>query len=148
MSNPGAVPVDGSTAVGQFRALYPDMDYVALDPPVADTGDFTNFSDAEITAFLALSNASPARAIGWALLTEANTASRESQTVKDYDLSIDLTKRASDLRAQASEWFALADSADLDGEDAFIIVPTGKRPDCWPPELAPIWIPDYRSPWC
>lgn len=136
MSNPGAFPVDPSTPVGRFRVAYPDKNSVPLDPVVSGQQDYEKFSDMEIEGFLALGGGSTLRAIGYALLQKASSAAEESSVVKDYDLSIDLTKKAADLREQAAEYFALADQQDSAGEDAFTVVRIGGRCGKCPPELA------------
>lgn len=134
--NPGVAPPDPNTPVGQFRASYSDMQYEEYDPAVPGFGNYQKFSDSAIEAFLALGNGSVLRAIGYALLQKANTAAEESESVRDYDLSIDLTKKAADLREQAAEYFALADQQDSAGEDAFTVVQVGRRCGKCPPELA------------
>lgn len=136
MSNPGVYPLDPSTPVGQFRVAYPDKNSVPLDPPVVGQQDYEKFSDLDIEGFLALGGSSILRAIGYALLQKASAAAEESSVVKDYDLSIDLTKKAADLREQAAEYFALADQQDSAGEDAFTVVRIGGRCGKCPPELA------------
>lgn len=136
MSNPGVYPLDPSTPVGQFRVAYPDKNSVPLDPVVSGQQDYEKFSDLEIEGFLALGGGSILRAIGYVLLQKASAAAEESSVVRDYDLSIDLTKKAADLREQAAEYFALADQQDSAGEDAFTVVRIGGRCGKCPPELA------------
>jgi hypothetical protein len=142
MTNRGIAPLDPSSDVGKVRLLVGDTVYTALVPPEVGYGDYTNFSDDEIEAFLTAGGDSTMRAAGFAYMQLAATAAMESVSIADYDLKVDLTKRAGDLRAMAEFYFEQADQIDGASEDAFIIVPTGQRDDCWP-ELAerPVW-------WC
>ena len=139
MANIGAHPLDPASAIGQFRAQFPDTESIPLDPPVSGFADYTNFSDSEIEAFLAAASDSVFRALGLAMLSQANQAAQESRSIADHDLRIDVTKRAADLRAQAEYWFALADNADSGSEDAFLIVSTGTGGEFIPELSEPIW---------
>lgn len=139
--NPGEYPVDLTSNVGRFRALTGDLNSTAYDPVEPGYQNFEKFSDAEIEAYLEQGGDSINRAIGFAYLYLAGQAAMESQSVKDYDLQIDNTKRAADLRAIAQFWFDQADSEDvISGEEAFEIVPTGTRSGPFIPEGA---IPIY-----
>lgn len=151
MVNRGIAPPDFDTPVGQFRSAYPDLTYVALDPPETGFGDYAELSDLEIQGFLARGAGSVNRGIGFYYLQLAGAASKRSKTVKDYDLTVDLTKRSNELRTVAQIYFDLADADDaLVGEDAFQIVPTGTS--CGPliPEATiPQWGRRYvRGRWC
>lgn len=139
--NPGSVPVDLASDVGRFRALVGDLQYEAYDPPEPGFGNFEKFSDAEIEAYLAQADGSVPRAIGYSYLYLAGQAAIASQSVRDYDLQVDTTKRAADLRAIAQFWFDKADEDDLiAGEDAFEIVPTGRPGGDFIPEgVIPRW---------
>lgn len=141
--NPGVAPPDPTTPVGQFRASYPDTVYEEYDPPQSGFGNYQKFSDASIEAFLALGGGSVLRAMGYALLQRANTAAEESESIADYDLKIDLTKKANDLREQAAEYFALADQSDLSGEDAFVPFNLGGRGEFIPELALPQWGRQY-----
>lgn len=125
--NPGNFPLDPATLVGQFRLAVGDTQSEPFDPTVPDTQNYKQFSDNEILQFLTMGRDSLNRAIGYSLLQSATAAAYQSKQVKDYDLSIDLTKRAKDLRDSAQVYFDLADADDLqDGSDSFFdIVPTG-----------------------
>jgi len=112
MVNRGIAPPDPNTEIGQFRFTFGDTEYTELDPPEAGYGNYTYWSDAEIQAFLARSDDSITRAIGYAYLNLAASAARESKFVKDYDLQVDLTKRSADLRAIAQLYFDQADDED------------------------------------
>lgn len=110
--NPGQWPVDLASGEGQFRALIGDLNAVPYDPDEAGFRDFEKFSDAEITAYIAAGGGSIPRGIGFAYLYLAGQAAMQSASVKDYDLQIDETKRAGDLRAIAQFWFDRASEDD------------------------------------
>lgn len=110
--NPGAVPVDLASNVGQFRALIGDLNYELYVPDEPGFGSFEKFSDAEIEGYLAAGGGSIPRAIGFSYLYLAGQAALESRSVADYDLKVDTTKRAADLRAIAQFWFDRADEDD------------------------------------
>lgn len=134
--NPGAYPVDGSTLIGQFRNTYGDALSEPYDPPVAGFRNYAELSDDEIETFLLLGDQSVNKAIGRLYLAMAGRAAKESLSVKDYDLQVDLTKRAADLRETARVWFDLADQEGA-AEDAFDIVAVG--PGCEAiPEGSPV----------
>lgn len=133
--NPGEYPVDLTSDVGRFRALTGDLNSTPYDPVEPGFQDFEKFSDAEIEAYIAQGGGSIPRAIGYAYLYLAGQAAMQSASVQDYDLKIDETKRAGDLRAIAQFWFDQADDEDvIAGEEAFEIVPTGTRSGAFIPE--------------
>lgn len=143
--NPGVYPLDPDTRVGQFRLLFGDVEstpYVPAEPGIQNYGEL---SDSEIEVFLVQGGDSLNRAVGFYYLSLAGAAAKASRSVKDYDLQIDTTKRAADLREIAKWWFDLADGDDaISGEEAFEIVPTGTRGGEFIPELAPpIWGRQY-----
>ncbi len=131
MPNPGVYPLDPTSNVGKFRLLYGDTVSVPLVPPVAGQQDYTTFSDAEIEQFLASGGDSINRSVGYAYLQAAGVAAFSSKSVKDYDLAVDLTKRAEDLRKMAQFYFDLAgeDDAMTGAAEAFLIVNTGTDRD-------------------
>ena len=143
--NKGIAPPELDTPVGQFRALVGDVTSVPLTPPDPGFGEYEKFSDVEIEGYLAQGEGSISRAVGFSYLYLAGQAAMESTSVKDYDLSVDLTKRAGDLRATAQMWFDRADKEDSDASDeGFSIVPTGRRGGGFIPEGAlPIWGREY-----
>ena len=143
--NPGEFPVDLASPVGQFRAMVGDLNSESYTPVAPGFQSFEKFSDAEIETYLAQGNGSINRAIGYSYLYLAGQAAMESLAVKDYDLQVDSTKRAADLRAIAQMWFGLADSGDVaSAEEGFVIVPTGTDAGGFIPELAPpIWGRQY-----
>jgi hypothetical protein len=127
LPNPGAYPLNPNTPTGQFRLLTGDTQSVPLDPPVSGQQDYEKFSDAEIEGYLAAGGDSIPRAIGFAYLYLASRAAMESKSIRDFDLQVDLTKRAADLRAIAQMWFDRADGDDeASAEEAFEVVPTGR----------------------
>lgn len=130
--NRGVAPPDMATKVGQFRALVGDVEYTEYDPPQPGFGMYKKFSDTEIEGFLAVSEGSLAGAAYFAYLQIASSAALESKSVKDYDLQIDLTKRAGDLRAIAQMW---KDKWDAESADIFEVFDTVGTPGCYP-ELA------------
>lgn len=135
--NPGAFPVDLTSPVGQFRALIGDLNSTAYDPDVPGFQNFTMFSDAEVEAYIAQGEG-VTRAIGFAYLYLAGQAALESVSIKDYDLMIDKTKRATDLRVIAQAWFDRADNEDVSSaEEGFEIVSTGTTGGEFIPELSP-----------
>lgn len=127
MTNKGIAPPDPATEVGRFRFLIDDTEYTELDPPEAGQGSYEQFSDADIEAFLMMGDESVNRAMGYAYLRLASEAARESKTVKDFDLSVDLTKRSADLRAIAALWFDRADGEDADEFDIVDVFAIGRR---------------------
>lgn len=145
MVNVGIAPPGPTTDVGRFRLLSGDIAWAPLDPPQPGFGTYEKFSDAEIEAYLAQADSSVPRAIGYSYLYLAGQAAMESLAVKDYDLQVDSTKRAADLRAIAQMWFGLADSEDVvSAEEGFVIVPTGTDAGGFIPESAPpIWGRQY-----
>lgn len=139
--NPGEYPVDLASNVGQFRALVGDLSSTPYDPAYPGVQNFVKFSDAEIEGYLAQGNGSVARAIGYSYLYLAGQAAEASKAIKDYDLQVDTTKRATELTNIAKIWFDQADGDDvIAGEEAFEIVPTGTSSGEFIPELT---IPIY-----
>lgn len=136
--NPGVWPIDVTSPVGRFRLTYGDTSATSYEPPESGVRNFEELSDAEIEAFLAQGGDSVARGIGYLYLAMAGHAAKEALTVKDYDLTVDQTKRAADLRAMAREWFDIADQEDVSSsEEGFVIVPTGRSCGGAIPEGAP-----------
>lgn len=140
MANKGVAPFQPNTEVGRFRALAGDVTYTELDPPEQGFGDFTFWSDAEIEAFIGASESLP-WAIYYAYLQAASTAASQSVTIRDFDLQVDLSKRADGLRNIAALWLARAQDEDAAaGEDAFEIVSTGRSCGGFIPEgTIPVW---------
>lgn len=137
--NDGAVPFDPQSEVGKFRVLVGDTMAEPYDPPEPGRGNYEMFSDLEIEGFLAVAEGSISLAIGNAYLTLAGQAAKESRSVKDFDLSIDLTKRAADLRLVAMQWFDRADKEQASLEDAFEIADLAGSCDMIPEGIPPRW---------
>lgn len=145
--NPGQWPVDLSSEVGQFRALVGDLNATPYDPVEPGYRSFEKFSDAEIEGYIAAGGGSIPRGIGFSYLYLAGQAALESQSVKDYDLQIDNTKRAADLRAIAQMWFGRADDDDDSAglNDVFEVFDTVSR--CCSHELAEHPTCCHRNGW-
>lgn len=135
MANIGIAPPDYSTMRGKFRLLANDTYYVdvpnpglpyILNNPGSQFGDYTLFSDNEIDAYLVL-EPNVYRAVALAYLGLANTAARQAESIKDYDLAVDSRQKAEQLRAQADAFFAEADRVEAAGGEGFQIVSTGRR---------------------
>ena len=122
--NPGVAPLDPTSDVGQVRLAIGDTQSTPYDPDEPGFGDYVMFSDAELALFFARGGTVLSGA-GFAYLALAAQAALASQSVKDYDLALDNTKRAADLRAIAQAFFD-QDIAGGAGE-YFDIVPTGRR---------------------
>lgn len=135
--NPGEYPLNIESPVGHFRTVYGDIYSEPYDPVVPDIQNYKELSDGEIEGFLAQSSGgSVPRAIGLYVLSLSSRAALEAKAVKDYDLQIDTTKRAADLRASAQLWFDRADADDIAegfGDIFEIYGPEG----CFTPEGSP-----------
>lgn len=132
--NRGIAPPDMTTPVGQVRALLGDLEYTEYDPPQPGFGMYSKMSDDEIEAFLALSEQSPEGAVYFSYLSMASDAALESKAVRDFDLQVDTTKRAADLRLIAEMWLSRWNLATGDIFEVFEIGTSSCR--CIP-ELAP-----------
>ena len=140
MANQGVAPLDPTTDVGRFRLLFGDVTYVPLDPPQTGFGDYNYWSDDEIEGFIASGNGSVTSGLGWAYMSLSALAAQESKSVRDHDLTVDLTKRAGDLRATALMYFQQADDEAGAAGEAFMIVPTGvQSPGVWPEAATRTW---------
>lgn len=140
--NKGIYPLDPTSDVGKFRLLIGDTESIPLVPPETGFQNYTMFSDAEIEVFLAQSEGSLPGAAYLAYLQLAASAAMESKSVSDFDLKIDLTKRATDLRLIAMTW---KDQWDADSADIFELFPTVPQKCGCVPEAAPF--PVCRG-WC
>ncbi|MFF2388880.1 hypothetical protein [Agromyces sp. NPDC058104] len=130
MEHPGADPIDGASDVGKLRYEIGDTEHVPLDPVVAGQVSYGYFSDADLASMLAVADGSILRAAGHAYRRLAAEQAFEGQTVRDLHLSVDTTRRGTQLLAIAESFVkeaeALEEQARLT-EDAFVIVPTGSR---------------------
>ncbi len=141
--NPGVFPADPETPEGEFRLLFGDTTAENYNPPAfgGTQRSYVYFSDNEITAFLAMSNGSISRGIGFAYAQLAGAAAMEAKSVKDYDLTVDLTKRSGELRALSQWWFDRADDEDdADGNgDVFDLIDLSGPGDIIPEGLLPVY---------
>lgn len=138
-NNDGVTPPDMDTPVGIFRALIGDMVATPYDPDVPGRGNYNLFSDSDIEGFIAAGQNSIPRGVGFAYLALAGRAATTSSSVKDFDLSIDTTKRPTELRLIAQGWFDQADSEDAAGGDALEIAPIGDACEAVPEGMMPRW---------
>lgn len=136
--NDGAVPVDPTTEVGQFRVILGDVQAEAYTPPEPGRGNYEMFSDEDIEGYIAAGGSFP-RGVGFAYLALAGRAAVESKSVKDFDLSIDTTKRPTELRLLAQSWFDRADKEEAAAQDAFFVAPLGDSCDMIPEGSTPRW---------
>lgn len=130
MPNIGLVPIP-DTPVGIVRALIGDTAYIPLDPAVTGYGDYAQFSDVELAAFLLNGADSPLHAAGHAYYRLAANATFESRNIAQDDLRINTEKRATDFRLLGDAMFKRADAADEaanSGNDFFDIVGFNPRP--------------------
>lgn len=145
MTNTGLYPIDYASPVGQVRALLGDVDPEPFDPPAPGERNYTMFSDQEIEGFLSAGRGSVYRATGFAYMSLAGRAALEAKSIKDYDLAVDTTKRADDLRDVAQMWFDQADAEDSATGEAewFDIVPTGADHDFVAEGTSPVYGRQY-----
>ena len=139
--NPGRHPLDPDSDVGKLRILIGDTLSEPYDPVEPGIQNYQMFSDAELEGFLLAGDESLFRAAGFAYLQLAARAALESKSVKDYDLSLDVTKRSNDLREIARMWFQRADDEDVDegGADIFDMFPLGGDDDFVPEGTIAVW---------
>jgi hypothetical protein len=117
--NRGIAPADPTTTVGQVRYLIGDLDYEEYDTPEAGYGLYANFSDGEISGFLAAGGDSINRASGYAYLRLAALAAAGAISWKSDDQSLDAKQVATEYRLLANIAFDQADVADAGGASAF-----------------------------
>lgn len=143
--NPGVYPLEPETPVGQFRLVYGDTHSTPYTPVEPGFQNYDELSDDEIEAFLSAGGTSINRAIGYYYLSLAGAAAKTAKQIKDYDLQVDTTKRAADLRAIAQWWFDQADNDDvISAEEGFEIVLTGTNSGDFIPEATiPVWGRQY-----
>jgi len=111
--NVGNTPPDFNAPTGKFRLLAQDTVATDLNPPVAGQGQYSLFSDLEIAGYMAIYPDSLFRAVGTAYKALAGQAALRAKMVKDFDLQVDLTKRADALNSAADAFFERADADDL-----------------------------------
>lgn len=113
--------IDYTTAAGRVRLLLNDVDETTLV-----------FSDAEITAFLALEGDNVKRAAAQAIDTNADNEVLASKVLRSQDFSTDGAKVADALRKRAT---ALREQADREEGDDAGAVEFVDMNDCSRPEL-------------
>lgn len=134
--NPGAYPLDPTTDVGRLRAIIGDTQSEPYDPPRPGVQNYAMYSDSELEAFLIQADGDVSGGAYFVYLQMATAAAMESKSVKDLDLSIDLTKRSGDLRAIAALWKDRWDDA-IGAGDIFEVFDTVVGGGCGcDPELA------------
>lgn len=122
MSTIGVAPPDFTDAVGRFRLLVGDTNATATG---GGLGTYLFFSDEEIAGYLLL-EANIYRAASFAVNALATQAADQAQSIKDYDLQVDMRQRAEQFREQAKQLFQRAILADAESVDGFQIVRTGR----------------------
>lgn len=127
MVNQGVTPPNFATPVGQFRALLGDTDAIELVPPVEGQGEYTWFSDAEVSAFLGLYADNPKRAAARALMTIAGSQALLLKKWSSDDLSVDGAAIAEALRKQAQGLIDEENKADAFTDIFAISKPGGSR---------------------
>jgi hypothetical protein len=117
MTNQGVAPLDPGTLVGQVRALIGDTAFATSSPAVTGLGDYSMFSDADLAAFLKVSNSSVNRAVGNGYMRIAGSLALKSADAKAQDMAVDISKRADQFTKLAQQQFALADQDDQLGRN-------------------------------
>jgi len=120
-------PPNFATALGQVRALIPDIEQLEdQTDPTADPQYI--FSDAVLNAYLAIYNDNIKRAAAQAKLVLATSEALISKVIKTYDFSTDGAKLGAELRAQAKMLQDEADKDDMvDNYETFIITPLTRK---------------------
>jgi len=110
------------TTIGQVRLLIPDVEPLEnLADPTADAEYI--FSDAQVQAFLSMSNNSIKRAAAEAKMVLAASETLISKVIRTDDLQTDGAKLGAELRAQARELRAQAvEEETYDSYEEFEIV--------------------------
>lgn len=141
----GAYPLDPSTNVGKYRLLLGDAEGTRYSPDEPGRANYAVLSDAEIETFVSQGGDSVTRGIAYYYLRLAGEAAKESASIQDQDLRVDLTKKSAELRAMAQFWLDQGDNDDaISAEDAFEIVPTGVSSGGFIPEGSPaMWGREY-----
>ena len=119
--NRGIAPADPTSPVGQLRYTIGDTDYDPLSPVETGFGNYANFSDLELEAFLARGGDSVTRASGFAYLRFAALAAAGAISWKSDDLSMDGKQMAAEFRLLAGIAFDQADLEDEAGASGFSI---------------------------
>lgn len=131
--NRGVAPLDPTTDVGKVRLRLQDTEYVALVPPEAGYGDYAIFSDEAIEGFIDAASGDLNYGTGYGYLALAAIAASSGGLIQTDDLRFDNSKRASEFRAIAGDWFGRGDIA-AQGADIFELA--GGSPGCCNAELS------------
>lgn len=124
---PDLTPPDYSTALGQVRALIPDIEQLEDQADPTALPEYI-FSDSVINAYLAIYSGNIKRAAAQAKLVLATSESLISKVIKTYDFSTDGAKLGAELRAQAKMLQDEADKDDMvDSYETFIIAPLTRK---------------------
>lgn len=118
-TNRGVAPADPTSPTGALRYTIGDTDYEPLTPPETGYGDYANFSDNELAAFLTRGGDSITRASGFAYLRFAALAAAGAISWKSDDLSVDSKQVASEFRLLSRIAFEQADAEDSAGVSGF-----------------------------
>jgi hypothetical protein len=128
VSNPGAAPLDPTTAVGQLRTLVGDTQFAPLAPPVAGQGDYNVWSDAALESILILQAGNALRAAGNLYLQLAAEYAQSQRSIKTDDLAINTIGRGDTLLKVAQSFLDEAQAGEnAAASDVFQIVPFGGR---------------------
>lgn len=130
--NRGVAPLDPTTDVGKLRSALGDTTYTELDPPEPGYGNYADYSDLELEAFIAQGGSVEGGA-SRAYMQMAGAAAREAKNIQDFDLKINTEKRAEYLMQLAGMW---QDKADALSADIFEVFDLSGQ-DCCIPELTP-----------
>jgi hypothetical protein len=119
---PDIFPPNYATTIGQVRLLIPDVEQLA-NPVDSEAPAEYIFSDAQVQAFLSMSNNSIKRAAAEAKMVLAASETLISKVIRTDDLQTDGAKLGAELRAQARELRAQAvEEETYDSYEEFEIV--------------------------
>jgi len=125
---PDITPANFATALGQVRALIPDIEQLEDQTDPTATPQYI-FSDAVLNAYLAIYSNNIKRAAAQAKLVLATSEALISKVIKTYDFSTDGAKLGAELRAQAKMLQDEADKDDMvDNYETFIVLPLTRKP--------------------
>lgn len=128
MPNPGAAPLDPTTAVGQLRVLVGDTQYIPLVPPITGQGDYSVWSDTSLLSILMLQSGNTLRAAGNLYLQLAAEYAQSQRSIKTDDLSINTIGRGDTLLKVAQSFLDEAQAGEnAAASDVFQIIPFGGR---------------------
>ena len=130
-NNLGIAPPKEDTPIGELRGLLNDTEYTAV-PDKPGYGEYENFGDRELKAFIAQGSDNLLRAAGFAYMRLSAIAAAQAVDWKSDDQSVTLSKRADALAKIAQMWFDQADIKDKsDGGSYFgIVYPFGNPYEC------------------